>query len=114
MTTPDPGNDADLDARVRAAADLRVDDIAVTKTVLARIEAARHTEPMPRRRPWTQFLAPATFASVLVATPFVVANYPAGDAGADRLLAALATGDPFALIADAGLGPDLVLLGLAE
>ncbi|MGL4235646.1 hypothetical protein [Tabrizicola sp.] len=116
MTTPDPGptDDAKLDARVRAAADVPFDDIAVTEAVLARVHATRRTIPAEQRKGWAPILAPTAFASVLLATPFIVAGYPTPGDGADAFLFSLASGDPLALIADAGLGPDLISVGLRE
>lgn len=100
MTTPEPGDDAGLDARVRQAAAVPFDDIAATEAVLARVHGGRRSAPA-RRTGWTAWAGPAAFASILVATPFVVALYPADD---DALLVGLATGDPRALLSDAGPG----------
>jgi hypothetical protein len=100
MTTPDPGDDRRLDARVRQAAERHFDDIAVTEAVLARVHA--RSRPVIARRPgWAAWAGPMAFASVLLATPFVVAFYPGGD---DALLVGLATGDPGALFSDAWPG----------
>jgi hypothetical protein len=120
MTTPDPHDDAALDARVRAAADVPFDDIAVSEAVLSRVHTLRRTAPTlrrtaptPRRRSgWLAIAAPATFASVLVATPFVIASYPG--TGGDTMLLGFAAGDPLALIVGAGLGRDLISAGLTE
>jgi hypothetical protein len=114
MTTSDPDTDAALDDQIRSAADVRFDDVAVSEAVLARIHASRRAAPPARPRSWGSVLAPAAFASVLLATPFIVATYPLGDTSADRILAGLATGDPFAIAADAGFDSDLLLLGLNE
>lgn len=102
MTTPDPVDDAVLDQRIRAASLVPFDDIAVTETVLARVQRSRPARPAPQRSGWTGWIGPTAFASLLVATPFVVAFYPASD---DALLVGLATGDLRAILGGAGEGP---------
>ncbi len=104
MTSPDPGADARLDARLRAAADQPFDDIAMTEAVLARVHAARRAAPVRRSGGWKAWLAPVAFALVLVATPVLVARLPLAGPGQDALLIGLATGDPRVLVGDADLG----------
>ena len=99
-------DDEALDRRVREAAAVPFDDIAVAEAVLARVHAARRAAPAPRRMGWTGWVGPAAFASVLLATPFVVAFYPASD---EALLIGLATGDPRAILGGGG-----VVAGLLE
>jgi hypothetical protein len=95
MTTPDPSDDDALDRRIRAASAVPFDDIAVTEAVLARARKTRASRPAPLRSGWTGWIGPAAFASILVATPFVVALYPTSD---DALLIGLATGDPLVIL----------------
>lgn len=95
MTTPEPADDAALEARIRAAAEVPFEADATTGAVLARVRKVRAVPPAPRRTGWLAWAGPAAFASVLVATPLVVAYVPAPD---DTLLIGLATGDPRAIL----------------
>jgi hypothetical protein len=106
MTTPEPQDpeaqdDAALDRRIRAASAVPFDDIAVTEAVLARTRKTRAARPAPPRTGRLGWIGPAAFASILVATPFVVALYPASD---DAVLVGLATGDPHVILAGTEVG----------
>lgn len=89
-------DDKDLDHLLRVASDLPGDETRLAQEVLRQI---RRGAPAPRpglfgaRAPG---LAMAGFAALLVATPFVVAGLPGGPSadGLDRLVIALAVGDP--------------------
>ncbi|WP_309665725.1 hypothetical protein [Tabrizicola sp.] len=112
MTMPD--DDASLDRLIRDAARTPFDETAVTKAVLSRLD---HGRPVARTRARPAYFAPtyfarAAFASLLVATPLVIANYPAADP--DAFLVAVASGDPLALFPDAGLLSGLLILGEVE
>jgi hypothetical protein len=114
MTSPLPDpKDAHLDARIKAASTVRFNEIAATQAVLARI-AARQIAPQRRGEVWFQRLGPVVFASVLLATPFVVAYFPGADLGTDAMMIGLATGDPMALIAEAGFAGETDLRGALE
>ncbi|MCU0826981.1 MAG: hypothetical protein MUE52_06150 [Tabrizicola sp.] len=104
MTMPDPEDDSALAARIRAAAQVAFDDIAVTEAVLARVHAKRRAAPAPQRRTWLVWFGPAAFASILAATPFVVASYPVAD---EDFLMALALGDARAILGQAAIGGGL-------
>jgi hypothetical protein len=92
-------DDDRIDQAVRKASARPVDEALLTRNVLARIRQDRK----PIATPWARFfalpafsgpgrLAPASFALVLMVTPFAVANYP-GDA-TERAIYALSLGDP--------------------
>ncbi len=107
---PDPDDDAALDRRVSAAARLAFDEHAVTDAVLRQID--RRPRTPARKRPLSGLMVPAAFASVLAATPLVVATYPATDP--DAMLIGLASGDPLMLFSDLGTLPGLLSFGLPE
>jgi hypothetical protein len=89
MTTPDPDDDRTLDRQVRAAADVVFDDIRTAEAVLARIHRSR---PASAARPSpARWIGPLALASILAATPFLVARLPMTD---EALILGLAVGDP--------------------
>jgi hypothetical protein len=102
MTTPEPLDDDALDRQVKAAAAVPFDDVRVTEAVLARVHRERRVRPERQTNTWTGWIGPAAFASILVATPFAVALYPASE---DALLVGLATGDPLAILGRADEAP---------
>lgn len=93
MTLPNPDEDEALNRRIRAAADMPFDEATMTRSVLGRIRNKRR--PAARYGGWIGWAAPAAFASVLVATTFVVAVWPVSE---DDLLLSLAIGDPRAIL----------------
>lgn len=99
MTTPEPDDDSALDRRIRAASEVALDEAAVTRAVLARVTATRGQAVAPRRPALGAWVGPLAFASVLLATPVVVALYPASD---EALILGLATGDPRAILGNDG------------
>lgn len=103
MTLPPPDQDNALDRRIRAAALVPFDDIAVTEAVLARIHTERRERHSERRLGRVVRVGPAAFAALLLATPFMVARLPPAGFDEDALLIGLATGDPAALFGGANL-----------
>jgi hypothetical protein len=97
MTTPD--DDRTIDGQVRAAAEVAFDDIRVAEAVLARVHrlqppaAARPGLPRPSsaRPSPARWIGPLAFASILAATPFLVARLPVTD---EALILGLAAGNP--------------------